>query len=73
MDVYFVGFCPRIGLDVPGTSLCPYVIALDCRVSWDLNWWAIHEVPLCRDTSLIRNSTLLGPYRRTVSRALWWP
>ena len=29
--------------------------------------------PTYRGTSLIRNSPLLGPYRRTVSRALWWP
>ena len=28
---------------------------------------------LYRGTSLIRNSPLLGPYSRTVSRALWWP
>ena len=26
-----------------------------------------------RGTSLIRNSPLLGPYSRTVPRALWWP
>ena len=26
-----------------------------------------------RGTSLIRNSPLLGPYSRTVFRALWWP
>ena len=25
----------------------------------------------CRGTSLIRNRPLLGPYSRTVSRALW--
>ena len=24
-------------------------------------------------TSLIRNCNLLGPYSRTVPRALWWP
>jgi hypothetical protein len=26
-----------------------------------------------RGTSLIRNSPLLEPYSRTVSRVLWWP
>ena len=26
-----------------------------------------------RGTSLIRNSSVLGPYSRAVSRALWWP
>ena len=26
-----------------------------------------------RGTSLIRSNPLLGPYSRTVSRALWWP
>ena len=26
-----------------------------------------------RGTSLIRNSAPLGPYSRTMSRALWWP
>jgi len=26
-----------------------------------------------RGTSLIRNSTHLGPYSRTMPRALWWP
>ena len=29
--------------------------------------------PLCRDTSLIRNSAPLGPYGRTMPGALWWP
>ena len=28
---------------------------------------------MCRGTSLIRNSPLVGPYSRTMSRALWWP
>ena len=27
----------------------------------------------CRGTSLMRNSPLVGPYRRTKSKALWWP
>ena len=27
----------------------------------------------CRGTSLIRNSGPLGPYGRTMPRALWWP
>ena len=27
----------------------------------------------CRGTSLIRNSEPLGPYSRTMRRALWWP
>ena len=26
-----------------------------------------------RFTSLIRNTPLLGPYSRTMSRAIWWP
>ena len=26
-----------------------------------------------RVTLLIKNSPILGPYTRTVSRALWWP
>ena len=26
-----------------------------------------------KGTSLIRNNTLLGPYNRTKSRAIWWP
>ena len=26
-----------------------------------------------RGTSLIRNTSLLGPYRRTMSRVIWWP
>ena len=25
-----------------------------------------------RGTSLIRNTPLLGPYRRTIPRVLWW-
>ena len=34
--------------------------------------------PLCpvecyRSTSLVRKRTLLGPYRRPMPRALWWP
>ena len=28
--------------------------------------------PLYRGTSLIRNRNLIGPYSRTMSRALWW-
>ena len=28
---------------------------------------------MCRDSSLIKSNLLLGPYSRTVSRALWWP
>jgi len=28
--------------------------------------------PLYRGTSLIRNSAPLGPYSRTMPRALWW-
>ena len=28
--------------------------------------------PRYRDSSLIRNSASLGPYRRTMPRALWW-
>ena len=28
---------------------------------------------LYRGTSLIRNTSLLVPYRRTMSRVLWWP
>jgi len=28
--------------------------------------------PSYRGTSLIRNSALLGPYSRTMHRALWW-
>ena len=27
----------------------------------------------CRGTWLIRNNPLLGPYSRTMSRAIWWP
>ena len=27
----------------------------------------------CRGTSLIRNNNPLGPYSRTMPRALWWP
>ena len=27
---------------------------------------------LCRYTSLIRNSAPIGPYSRTMPRALWW-
>jgi len=26
----------------------------------------------CRDTSLTRNTPLLGPYSRTIPRVLWW-
>jgi len=26
-----------------------------------------------RGTSFIRNNPLLGPYIRTMSRAVWWP
>ena len=26
-----------------------------------------------RGTSLIRNNPLLGPYSRTMFRAIWWP
>ena len=26
-----------------------------------------------RGTSLIRNSPFVGPYSRTMPRALWWP
>ena len=29
-------------------------------------------IPLYRGTSLIRNSGPLGPYSRTLPRALWW-
>ena len=31
------------------------------------------EMEAYRGTSLIRNSALLGPYSRTVPKALWWP
>ena len=31
------------------------------------------EMSLARGTSLIRNSAPLGPYSRTMPRALWWP
>jgi len=33
----------------------------------------INMATLYRGTSLIRNYTPLGPYRRTMSRALWRP
>ena len=33
--------------------------------------WQMREA--LRGTSLIRNSPLVGPYSRTMSRALWWP
>jgi hypothetical protein len=32
----------------------------------------IREQQLYRGTSLTRNCAPLGPYRRTMSRALWW-
>jgi hypothetical protein len=38
-----------------------------------------YPVALCiydsayRGTSIIRNSTPLGPYNRNMPRALWWP
>ena len=31
------------------------------------------NVDLYRGTSLIRNNPLLGPYSRSMSRAIWWP
>ena len=31
------------------------------------------ELERYRGTSLIRNNPLLGPYIRTMPRALWWP
>ena len=31
-----------------------------------------NEVPPYRGTSLIRNSSPLGPYSRLMPRALWW-
>ena len=40
---------------------------------WDGTDAAPVEGPECRGTSLIRNSALLGPYSRTLHRALWWP
>ena len=43
-----------------------------------LSFWEMFSAGECvavcyRGTSPIRNSAPLGPYRMTMSRALWWP
>ena len=36
-------------------------------------WRVAHQIPPDRGTSPIRNSAPLGPYSRTMPRALWKP
>ena len=48
------------------------VLGLGFRV-WGLRFRVEGAVVDYRGTSLLRNSAPLGPYSRTIPRALWWP
>ena len=44
-----------------------------CPPPWDPRHKHTVQLYMYRGTSLIRNSRPLGPYSKTLHRALWWP
>ena len=61
-----------VGVQDPhGDGACPWFTRSPCTQA-TRGFGSATGVPRYRGTSLIRNSACLGPYSRTMPRALWW-
>ena len=53
-------------------AMCPSKTPFSNR-GWSWCGFWVLKFRVYRGTSLIRNSAPVGPYGRTIPRALWWP